>query len=174
MNTFSTTTTVNRTEYVKLNFKLLYAKKWVMVISILAFLFLVFSIVSYITHNDAVFNSDFYSFWLIIFTMAFWLPIATLIMAIRAYKTNKSLHYPIVYELSEEGVKITGDLFLTQFKWEKLIKVKVSGNWLLLYQTKASATFIKMDEANAANIEKLKQYLKIYSPKVKTYVAKPV
>ncbi|OCX50274.1 hypothetical protein BEL04_23480 [Mucilaginibacter sp. PPCGB 2223] len=153
-------------EFRKLNFKILYAKKWVVIISAFAVLFILASIIMNMVHYYTILDSDYYSFGVILVTMAITLPVTILLIAKRSFKSNLMVQELIAYEFSDEGVKVKGESFSSDYKWSKLHKVAITNDWLLLYPSKMLAIFVKTNEVSAENLEQLKHLFKAQGIKI--------
>lgn len=167
MNTFSVTTKMTFPEFRKLNFKILYAKKWVVILSIFAILFVLASVVMNMMHYNVILDSDYYSIGVIFVVMPITLPLTVLLLAKRSFKSNSMIQESITYEFSEESLKTNGESFSSEYKWEKLHKVDMTNEWLLLYHSKTVANFVKIKDVNNANLEGLKDLLKIKDIKLR-------
>ncbi|MGN6640848.1 MAG: YcxB family protein [Mucilaginibacter sp.] len=92
--------------------------------------------------------------------MSIYLPVINYFRANWLFKGNYRLSENILYELSEEGVVSNGETFNGQYSWDKVYRVKVLKNWLLIYQSRTTANLIKVSESDIENIESLKKFLK--------------
>ncbi|WP_448701596.1 YcxB family protein [Mucilaginibacter sp. AW1-3] len=167
MNAFSVTTKMTFPEFRKLNFKILYAKNWVLAITIFSALFVIASIVMSMVHYYTIINSDYYGFGVGLATMAVTLPLTVFFVAKKGFKSNSMLQEYITYEFSEEGIKTSGESFSSEYKWQKLHRAGFTSDWLLLYHSKTAANFVKIKEVNTADIENLKLLLNEKGIKVK-------
>lgn len=167
MNTFSVTTKMTFPEFRKLNFKILYAKKWVVALSIFGILFVLASVIMAMVHYYTILDSDYYAIGIILTTMPITLPLTVFLVAKKGFKSNSMIQESITYEFSEASLKANGESFSSEYKWERLHKVDMTNDWLLLYQSKMVANFVKIKDVNNANLEELKDLLKIKGIKMR-------
>jgi hypothetical protein len=167
MNNFSIQHQLTLKEYRQLNFKMLYSKVWFIILTVFAVLFLLWSVILYFMQSYAIFNNSLYSIGVGLTAAAIYLPIATLIRGRLLFKGNLRLSEPINYDLSEEGVAVTGESFNGIYTWEKVPKIKIINGWLLIYQNRTAANLIKTESADNDNIQSLKVFLEERYPQVK-------
>jgi hypothetical protein len=170
MNNFSISTQLNKGEYIKLNYQLTYSKAWILFMSIFGVLFVGFSIVIYMMHKYAIFDSDLYSFGIVIAIPGVMLLITPYLTSALAFKSNQMLQEIITYEFTEHGVNVVGESFNSNFIWDKLYKVKGINGFLLLYQSKRSANIIKIGPDNFREVKLLKDFLAQSNFKIKMQI----
>lgn len=160
MNTFSIRHQLTLKDFQKLNYTLLYRKVWVILISIIAILFIIYNVILLFTKKYDVLDSDYHTIGIAAVAMAIWAPLFLLFIARRNYKSNYRLNELITYEFSDEGYTATGESFNSKVDWAKVYKVHIIQGWLILYHSRMVANMIKIEPNNEGNIEALKQLLK--------------
>ena len=138
---------------------MLYDGLYIKVVSILAILYCLFSAVSFLIYPNKIFNSDSYILGVLVCFAAILTPLLTLYNANRGFRTNKTLQETITTTFTEQDISPKGETFTTSFKWDKLYQVKIIDCWLLLYQSKAVANFVKFGPEDESNIEALKSLI---------------
>jgi hypothetical protein len=60
----------------------------------------------------------------------------------RNYHSSSHLREPLEIQFTPTIIKVWGDSFYTELKWEKIFKVEELNNWFLIYQNNLSAVII--------------------------------
>jgi hypothetical protein len=170
MNTFSITSQLTQKEYLKLTYKLLFSKAWIVCLAGFAVLFVLASTIMYFSGNNAFFNSDWYWYGLMFTIWGLLIPIMPLVTVLLSFRSNQLIQEKINFEFTETGVNVTGESFTSTYKWEKFYKVKGLSGWLLLYQSKRTANIIKLTTDDFENVRALKEFLKNSAFKVKVEI----
>ena len=146
----------------------MYRKVWLVVISILAVLLIIFAFVFWITKNYNVLGNDYFQYALVMaFLVAILTPLSAFSQVMRAFKSTYKLSEPTIYEFSDEGYSATGESFTSKSDWSKVYKVQIIKGWLILYLSRHAANMVKIGTDNENNIEALKQMLKTGNFKAK-------
>ena len=78
----------------------------------------------------------------------------------RSYAQTPRVSELIEYQFKQEMLHIKGESFVTQLSWVKIPKVKLTKNWLLIFQNQQTANAIPRNKLTEATIEQLKIILK--------------
>ncbi|TWJ00019.1 hypothetical protein JN11_02434 [Mucilaginibacter frigoritolerans] len=159
MNEFSITYKISLKEYIQLNFAMLYKGLYNKAIAIITVLYLCFSGISLLLHIGQHYNDNLYSAGNLICIVAAVTPILSLIMAYIGYSSNKTLQEEITTTFREQDITQSAETFTATFKWDKIYKVIILGNWLLIYKSKIIANFVKFKTEDKPNIEALKGFV---------------
>jgi hypothetical protein len=86
-------------------------------------------------------------------------PITIYLTIRRNYYSSNHLREPLEIETTPREIKVQGDSFYTEIKWEKLFKVDEQRNWLLLYTNNLSAIIIPKKDLTPAELEEFRNIL---------------
>ena len=64
----------------------------------------------------------------------------------RNYRSNQRLAERMTYTFTEDDIHIQGDSFSTQMSWNKVHKVALLGNWVLIYSSRQVANIISVSD----------------------------
>jgi hypothetical protein len=70
------------------------------------------------------------------------------------------LNETIVYELSDNYCKISGESFNTEFTWDKTFRIQILQEWVLIYSSKNIAHFIPVSAFKSSQLEEFIKFLK--------------
>jgi hypothetical protein len=93
------------------------------------------------------------------FGLLFFFPSLLYITASRNFSRQNRLSENIEYQFEQDYLIIKGESFQTQMTWEKIYKVVLKKNWLLIYTNKQLATPIARTDVWAGEVEDLKRIL---------------
>jgi hypothetical protein len=77
----------------------------------------------------------------------------------KSYKSSNRISETITYNFKEDTYSITGESFNSELTWDKLQKVTLTKNWLLLWQTKITANAIPRRDVDDSILKNLKVIL---------------
>ncbi len=77
----------------------------------------------------------------------------------RNYDSSNHLGELLEIELSKTEIKVQGESFYTEIKWEKIFKIDEQTNWFLIYQNNLSAIIIPKKEFGSNQLEEFKRIL---------------
>ena len=151
-------TKVNFKEYVKLLYALAYEKivlKLLLGVAALILLWIIF-------YNLNVFNLPkplIYQYMtLILITIV--QPISIYVTIRRNYKSSNQLGEALEIEITPKDIKINGESYYMEIKWEKLFEIVEKPNWFLLYQNNLSAIMIPKKDMSISDIDYFREILK--------------
>jgi hypothetical protein len=81
------------------------------------------------------------------------------------FAKNARVKEAICYKFTQDYLEISGKSFNSQFTWDKVPKVTLTKNWLLIWQNNQMANAIPRDNIRGEEIEKLKEILSRHSVK---------
>lgn len=77
----------------------------------------------------------------------------------KAYSSNKRISETITYHFKEDTYTVTGESFTSELTWDKVQKVTITKNWLLLWQTRSTANALPRRDIDNDTLSKLKMIL---------------
>lgn len=78
----------------------------------------------------------------------------------RNYYSSNHLREALEMEISEEEIKINGESYYMEVKWDKMFKIVEKPNWFLMYQNNLSAIIIPKKDMSESNIIDFRKILK--------------
>ena len=152
-------------KYLKLMFILSVRKSSMLTTTLIG---LIIVLLAFIQTFDPNFKSEEFPFSLMIFGIVFlvFMPVIIYLNAKSNFSTNGKLKETIVYEFTNEKMKITGETFSSEMDWSKIYKVLELKNWILIYQSKLIANAIPKESFDD-NLESFKEIVRNKNIKVK-------
>ena len=128
--------------YIRLNFILTFRRPLLAVFMVIGFLNLVYVV---LLISGVVANTQRLPLFQLVFGLyiVIFLPLVVYYKAKKNFQNNLRVQEPIVYEFTDETIKLTGESFNTEFTWEKTHKVIELKNWMLIYQNNLVANAIE-------------------------------
>jgi hypothetical protein len=157
---FSFNNKIEYKDYRNLILELTFKKPWILAI----FIILLLNFVGLFTNFKQYQTNIGY---LIPFLILILIPIFLIIQIKSNYKNQKSLHEEIFYSLDNLSVKITGQSFNSEIKWDYYIKVKETKRFFLLYQNKTSANILNKSRMSDNDILVLRDFARYINSKNK-------
>lgn len=158
-------TKVTFKEYVKLLYGLTYQRpvmKLLVGVAILIILYIIFYFLNILNLPEPV----VYQY----ITLAF----ITIVQPIVIYTTIHRVYYssnhicePLEMEILPKEIKIQGESFYMEVKWDKMFKIVEKSNWFLIYQNSLSAIIIPKNDLQESDIREFKEILKSVTVPVK-------
>jgi len=130
--------------YLRLLYILTYRKPIMILVSIIGVIMLVLSCLYFAGFKSVVDEPPYFQLFFGLF-MVLGLPFSVYRSAKKGFSSNGRLQEPIVYEFTEDGIRISGTSFQSQLDWEKTYKVVELKDWILIYQNKLVANVIPKD-----------------------------
>lgn len=149
-------TQLTQKDFINGSLVLLYSKWNLKIISIIAGLMFIASLVIFAAGPQ---YGDPTSSMLVSLFMALWLPGLTYFSAKKNYNTNSRASEPIEYTFEENAMTITGSSFNATLSWNKFYKVSKTKNWVLIWQTSKSANLIPRRDITDNEIGYLKKII---------------
>jgi hypothetical protein len=78
----------------------------------------------------------------------------------RNYQSSNHLRELLEIELTEREIKIHGESFFTEIKWNKIFKIVEHKNWFLIYQNNLSAIVIPKNDFHSGELDAFLKILK--------------
>lgn len=91
---------------------------------------------------------------------AFLLPIIIFFNAKRAFTSSSRITEYITYRFEKQWIFLKGQSFETKMSWDKIVKVKETKSWFLIYQTKYLANLIPKTEMTNQQIIEMRDILR--------------
>lgn len=151
-------TKVNFKEYVKLIFKLAYERTVLKILLGVAALVLLWVLFYYLD----IFNLpepiiyQYITLGLILVAQ----PTILFLLVRRNYYSSNQLQERLETEMTPKEIKVIGESFYMEVKWEKLFKVVEKTNWFLFYQNSFSAIVIPKNDLTESEQDELRALLK--------------
>jgi len=148
-------TQLSEKDFIKVNFLLLYKKKFAKIITAMAIFVLIISIITGLN------NPKYLSFTQIIFPIAMmiWLPLLTYFSAKKNFSSNKRISEVIEYKFEKDFLDIKGESFSSQLSWDKIYKVNKTKNWVLIWQNSQVTNVIPRRNLWEGEVTGLKEIL---------------
>jgi hypothetical protein len=128
-------------KYLRLRYILMYRNPWMIFMSSMGLIMLVFSILYFLGFNQIATETPYYPLVFGLIVVVF-LPYSVFRSAKKNFQTNGRLQEKIVYDFSGDRIKIIGESFSSELDWGKTYKVIERKDWILIYQDKIVANII--------------------------------
>lgn len=128
-------------EYLRLQYILIYRNPWMIFISSVGLIMLVFSILYFLGFNQIATETPYYPLVFGLIVVVF-LPFSVFRSVKKTFQTNGRLQEKIVYDFSGDRIKIIGESFSSELDWGKLYKIIERKDWILIYQDKVVSNII--------------------------------
>lgn len=151
------TTKISFKQYVKLLYSLAYEKIALRFLICFAFIILLW-IIFYHTNIISLPKPLIYQY-ITLGLIAIVQPILIFITIRSNYYSSNQLMETLVMELSPDIIKINGESYYMEIKWDKLFKIVEKQNWFLLYQNNLSAIIIPKKDMSETDINNLRTFL---------------
>jgi hypothetical protein len=145
-------TIMTKKDYRNLMLLITYSRPMTIFITIIAVFSFVPSIL-YLLGAKLPFNNPPYAQMIFGVVIIFILPFMIVRGANKAYESHLRLQEKMIYDFTQEGIKITGESFKSEMNWTKVYKVKERKNWILIYQSQQVANIIKKESLGDNLIE---------------------
>jgi hypothetical protein len=145
---------LSQQEYIKASFILLYSR-----ISVLIFTGLL--VVVFLSMIVAALILPDFSFTQILFPLAMLIafPLATFFSAKRNYVNNPMTRETIDYQFDNNYFSAKGETFDNRQSWDKMYKVTIKKNWLLVWYDMQNANPIPRQDVSEVQVAEIKQIL---------------
>lgn len=153
MDAFSITTTLTKNDYTKFFYRETY-KKPATIIAALAGVYLMLSSIINIRQAGTDNYLDFLEAVLGFFVLL--VPTLAALTARRNAFSNPASGHPVTYTFSENSIHIKTFTTEVTATWQSYIKVKESSDFILLYNNKKLANFVKKDTLSAEQVAFIK------------------
>ena len=87
-------------------------------------------------------------------------PVGIYLTIRRTYKSSNQLQEASVFEITPQYLKINGESYFMEIKWEKFYEIVERPKWFLLYQNSLSALMISKINMSPDEIHNFRQILK--------------
>ena len=145
-------------EYVKLLFSLTYQRPIMKALVGVAVL-LVLWIVVYYLHITDLPEPVIYQYLTLIFIVVVQ-PIVIFTTIRKTYRSSNHISEMLEMEILQKEIRITGESFYMEVKWEKMFKIVEKPNWFLIYQNEFSAIIIPKKNISPDEIGRFRDILK--------------
>ena len=169
METIRIEAQISQSDFVKLNFFMLYRKPLVLIMTAVGVWLLLVSIAAFLgvegyTNPEANLITPF----LIGFCFSVALPLTVLFSARKNYRNHARVRETMVYAFDAEKYTVKGDSFSSEMQWPQTHKVVEHKNHVLIYQAKNQVNFIPKRSFDSEQWESFKSLLQgLSSVKVK-------
>lgn len=154
-------TQLTESDFIRVNFTILYKKAFVKFITLMAFFALIISVIGNIQFPGTTSLSQIMLPILILVI----LPLITYNSARKNFKTNKRINEPVEYSIDDKIISLKGESFNAQLSWEKIYKVNKTKEWILIWQNKQVANVIPRRNITDSQIAILKNIISNYKLK---------
>jgi hypothetical protein len=94
------------------------------------------------------------------FLIFIFIPLLILYQTKNAYKTSKIFHENISYALGNEVIRMKGETFESEVKWNHFYKIKETKNFFMLYQGKVTANLLDKKAMSDNDIDEFRIFIK--------------
>lgn len=147
-------TKLDQKEYTRLMYVVTYRKPIMIFITIIGITMILSSIAYLIGYKD-LFTEPPYVLSAIGFIFVFLFPFSIYMNAKRNFSSYGKLQEKIIYEFTNEKIKVIGESFNSEMTWEKTFKITELKNWILIYQNK-QVFFVIEKESFGTNLPEFK------------------
>jgi len=130
--------------YLRLMYNLTYRKPLMMYLTVSGLMMFIISFLYFLGSNSLFVEPPYFSFVFGLFIIAF-LPFSIYRSAKRNFSSHGRLQEKIIYEFTDEKIRIIGETFNSEMDWEKTYKVLELKNWILIYQNRQIANILPKD-----------------------------
>ena len=162
-------TKISFREYRRLLFMLTYKKPIMKIILCVAFAMAIW-ILGYYFHFLPIPKPEIYQY--ITLTLITVVQPVTIYLTIkRNYDSSNHLREQLEIDLNKNEIKVQGESFYMEIKWEKIFKIDEQADWFLIYQNNFSAIIIPKKAFNSTQLQEFKTILTAI-PKVPVHMKK--
>ena len=151
--------------YLKLMYSLTYRKPIMIFITIVGLIMFLSSIFYFLDFNVPVDSPPYFQIVFGFFIIAF-LPFSIYWSGKKNFSSHSRLQERIIYEFTDEKIKITGETFSSELDWTKTYKITELKDWILIYQNRQIANIL-MKESFAEKISDFRILVKSKNVKAK-------
>lgn len=151
-------TKVTFREYIKLLYSLAYERaimKLLVCVAILILLWIIFYYAGVFSLPKPIIYQ-----YITLLLIAVVQPTVIYITIRRNYNSSNHLRETLQMEITKKEIKIEGESFYLEVKWQKMFKIVEKPNWFLLYQNNLSAIIIPKNDLPANGINNFREILK--------------
>jgi hypothetical protein len=108
--------------------------------------------------SKSAYSSPWYEYVIVFGVMFCFIPLMIFTNIRKIFNSNERLREKIIYEFTEEKMKLTGQTFTVEMTWEKTYKIVEFGEWILIYQNRVVANPIAK-ESFGSHLEEFKKLI---------------
>ena len=147
-------TRITEKDFINGNFILLFGKKWMKIALVFFLFYFIQAVVS------SVLSPRIHVAQILIPVIAIVLLFCTTYFTSKkSFATNQMIREPIEYHVGAENLSLKGESFNSQISWEKVHKVTLQKNWLLVWHSSQSANVIPKRDISEDQLVELKGIL---------------
>ena len=139
--------------YLKLMYTLTYRKPIMIFLSIVGLTMFIGSIFYFLGFNVPVDSPPYFQIVFGFFIIAI-LPFSIYWSGKKNFSSHGRLQEKIIYEFTDEKIKITGETFNSELDWGKTYKIKELKDWILIYENRQIANILPKESFG----EKIKDF----------------
>lgn len=151
-------TNISFIEYVRLIYSLAYERTLLRLLLGVAGLILMWIILYYLDIFDLPKPVIYQYMTLFLITVV--QPVGIFLTTRRNYHSSNQLRETLAIEANSEEIKIDGESYYMEVKWEKLFKIVEKTHWFLLYQNNITAIIIHKRDMAEGDIERFRGFFK--------------
>jgi hypothetical protein len=130
--------------YLKLMYTLTYLKPIMIFLTLIGIIMFIFSILHFLKFNIHVDGPPFFQLFFGFLVIAI-LPFSIYRNARKNFSSHGRLQEKIIYEFTDEKIKVTGETFKSEMDWTGTHKIVELKEWILIYQNRLIANIIPKD-----------------------------
>ncbi len=145
-------------EYLKLQFRLLFRKPGFLILLVTGMIFLVFSLLFMLSGEKI----DEMFFFPVFFTVIFlvFLPAGMYAGAKKNFRVHARLHEPVRYSFHEDNITVEGISYSDGIRWDNLRRVIELNEWFLFYQNRLVVYILPVRCLGNEGLEHLRDLVK--------------
>ena len=130
-------TKIDFKRYLKLMYILTYRNASIILLTIIGLIALIMGVLNLIFLDNPQYMSFVMGFILIAFP-----PVSVYMGSKKNFSSHGRLKEKMIYEFTDNMIKITGETFNSEFDWSKIYKITELKDWILIYQNRQIANII--------------------------------
>ena len=152
--------TINFKEFLKTQYYLAYSKGIILWGSFWGFFMLIGAVLGFSNAIPKAIGGNYF-LWLIFGLLTtFLFPFSVYTNAKKLFKTNQRIKEEIVYEITNESIKFTGESFTSTLDLSKTFKIREVKYFFLVYESNQIANFISKSKLAEIELIELRNILK--------------
>ncbi len=145
-------------EFVQASFAIFYKNTAAKVLIVIVTFVFIISLLAFVLAPDNIHIHLSFSNFIPLLIIVF-LHLSVYNAAKKAYKTNHQLREATVYHIDMNKMLVEGETYSATFKWNTIVKVTQTKNWILIWQTKQRANPIPIKDVWSGQLADFKDVL---------------
>jgi len=151
-------TKLDSKKYLGLMYVMTYRKPMMIFFTLLGLILVIFPLLYFLGGNIPYDKPPWFQLVFGVFIVSI-LPLSIYIGAKKNFSSLGKLQERIIYEFTEENIKMTGETFDFELGWTKVYRILEMNKWILIYQSKTTA-FILPKESFGENLNEFRSLIR--------------